>query len=825
MRTLGILAVLATVASLALSLLLAPAPAGASVRTVGSTTVGLQSREASRYWAGYWKFDGYEDPAEANPQAIGFDNNPGNPSQPGPVVHSLATYAVYWDPSDFYHGDWQGLIDGFLANLGTAGGRLDNVFAVDAQYTDRTDQPATSHSSFHGAYTDTNPYPASEGCTDPHPWTLGVPMLQSDVPVCLTDAQVRTQLATFINEQHGIQKGMGTIVYLLTPPGVTVCLDEGGPEGHCSDFKGTIGEISTYEEAKHRYVEERKAYLENREKYEKERQKYEEEKVEKEEKGEPDEAEPPVAPVAPVEPTAPASYADYTKSFCSYHSDVSPTNPENGDGNTLLYAVIPWTAGGDGDYNFAAADRTPAYDCQDGGFQPNSKPLGELLEKEHSKPRTPKEEEEFRQKSAAEQREEEEARELGLENPHEQEPNQLGAVRAPDGNWDEGLADVIANQIAVEQQDIVTDPLLNAWHDPAGSEVTDECRNSFFPSPGGSASANPYTRAGTLSNQLLAGHAYYLNDAFNLAAQRLPYPGVPCMNNVALEPKFTAPNAVNSGEIVGFDGMESNITLDAAIAFSPTGVARPNYATYTWDFGDGSPVVSGYAPGAPSANSPQASPCAVPWEAPCAASAFHSYQYGGAYDVTLTVTDVGGNTGSVTHQVTVDGPPRPTGNPGGGGSPGGGGVTTAAPTTPLAPPAPAPVPSPTPAPVLGASVQSLSLKKALNSGLAVRYTANEQVAGSIQVLLDAATAKRLGVHGPAATGLPAGTPRSIVVGTALLVTTKAGQGTIRIKFSHRTAARLKRTHNLKLTLRLFARNASRQSPQTTTLLSTVVLKP
>jgi hypothetical protein len=105
----------------------------------------------------------------------------------------------------------------------------------------------------------------------------------------------------------------------------------------------------------------------------------------------------------------------------------------------------------------------------------------------------------------------------------------------------------------------------------------------------------------------------------------------------------------------------------------------------------------------------------------------------------------------------------------------------------------------------------------------VRYTANEQVAGSIQVLLEGTVAKRLGIHGATATGLPKGTPRSIVVGTAVLVTTKAGQGTIHIKFSSRTAARLARTHKLKLTLRLFARNASRQSPQTTTVLSTVTL--
>jgi hypothetical protein len=99
------------------------------------------------------------------------------------------------------------------------------------------------------------------------------------------------------------------------------------------------------------------------------------------------------------------------------------------------------------------------------------------------------------------------------------------------------------------------------------------------------------------------------------------------------------------------------------------------------------------------------------------------------------------------------------------------------------------------------------------------------VAGNIEVLLNGATAKQLGIKGATATGLPAGTPRAIVVGSAVLVTTKAGHGTIRIKFSSNAASRLKHTRKLKVMLRLFARNASRQSPQTTTMLSTVVLNP
>ncbi len=246
-----------------------------------------------------------------------------------------------------------------------------------------------------------------------------------------------------------------------------------------------------------------------------------------------------------------------------------------------------------------------------------------------------------------------------LAGPHEEEPNQV-TCPSPDGYCDTGLADLIINQIAVEQQNIVTDPLLNGWQQQKGerNEATDECRNFFADLLGGSVTANPETFAGTLFNQTFGKGNYYLNDAFNLAALNLPYPGISCLHGIRLEPKFTAPNPVNSGEIVGFDGMESDITLNEGTIYTGT-TPSTTYAKYTWNFGDGTPEVTGFAPGAPSLNSPETYPCAEPWLTPCAASTFHSYQYGGVYTVTLTVIDTGGNTESVSNEITVIGPPAP----------------------------------------------------------------------------------------------------------------------------------------------------------------------
>ncbi|MFZ1155688.1 MAG: PKD domain-containing protein, partial [Solirubrobacteraceae bacterium] len=479
--------------------------------------------------------------------------------------------------------------------------------------------------------------------------------------------------------------------------------------------------------------------------------------------------------------------------------------------------------GGLGDPDMWESDQTSGYECQDGGFDPSSKPHPE--KKEERKEKNAAEEKTEEEAFAKMDKEEQEAQieKEKLEGPHQQEPNQQPCP-TPDGGCDTGLADLIINQIAVEQQDTTTDPLLNAWQDPVGNEVMDECRNEFALVRGGGVTAQALSDSGSLYNQVIGPNNYYLNDTFNLAAEKLGYPGVGCLTGISLLPQFTAPNHVNVNELVSFDGMESDITLNAGVSFTPTGEEHPAYATFTWNFGDGSAPVSGDAPGAPSVNSPGVSPCAAPWEAPCAASAYHSYQYGGVYQVTLTVTDLGGNTGSVTEPITIVGPSPPSPSSTGGSAtvtpsntPAAGAVQGQAVVTA------SPAVTPTPPPVLGASIASKSLKKALSGGLAVRYTANEQVAGSIQVLLEGTVAKRLGIHGATATGLPKGTPRSIVVGTAVLVTTKAGQGTIHIKFSSRTAAHLARTHKLKLTLRLFARNASRQSPQTTTVLSTVTL--
>ena len=686
----------------ALAALLALATgAGAQVVPDGSTTVGLSPRVGA--------------PVVTEPKT--YANPEGNP-----VLHREGTYAIYWDPTDHFHNDWQDLIDNYLANVGAASGALNTIFSVDAQYTDKTNVPASFNDVFHGAYTDTTPYPTSE-CTDPDPFEKEDLIGSGETQVCLTSAQIASQLESFLSS-HGLPRGMTSVYYLMTPPGVAVCLDKGGPKGRCSDYTGTK--------------------------------------------------------------------ESYDNSFCSYHAAINPGGLATGDANTILYGVVPWTAGGYGDFHLLSADRRPGWECQDGGYDPTKK---EELEK--AKEKNKEEIKKFEEMDAEEKAKAEAL--VTAEGPHAQEPNQQKCP-TEDGSCDYGLADLIINQLSLVQQDIVTDPLLNAWQDKDHSENTDECRFFFAPAEGSSAAAEE-SLAGSVSNQSIGG-SYYLNDAFNLAGLRLPFPGVGCLEGISLEPRFTAPNTVNAGETVGFDGMQSDITLDAGIHYPGAGAPAANYATYTWNFGDGTSV-KGYAPGAPV--------CEANWLSPCAASAFHAYTYGGTYTVTLTVDDVAGDQATVSHQVTVVGPPPPAPAP----AP----ATTPAAATGSTPGGTA---TPTPDPVAAEAVLSHSLKTALHRGLTVRYTVNEQVAGRFEVLISASLARTLHLGGAPATGLPAGTSPQVLIARDVLVTTKAGGSTIQIKFSKSVAARLRRAHNLPLLLRMFVRDAAK-SPATTTVLSAVTL--
>ena len=79
----------------------------------------------------------------------------------------------------------------------------------------------------------------------------------------------------------------------------------------------------------------------------------------------------------------------------------------------------------------------------------------------------------------------------------------------------------------------------------------------------------------------------------------------------------------------------------------------------------------------------------------------------------------------------------------------------------------------------------------------------------------------IGLKGASAAGLAKGTPAQTIIAKAILVTTKGGGSTYRIKFSKPTAARLRKLRKVSLMIRMVVHNAA--SPAVTTVLDTVNL--
>ena len=389
------------------------------------------------------------------------------------------------------------------------------------------------------------------------------------------------------------------------------------------------------------------------------------------------------------------------------------------------------------------------------------------------------------------------------------EPNQVG--RDKFNTYAQGLADVIINDLSVEQSNVVVDPLLDGWYQTAThAEQGDMCQANFGPPPESPPLLDPNTHAARLSNEAIGRGAYYLQWGFNSVGLTSNW-GYSCWQGVTLEPSFTSPNPVNSGDIVGFDASESDVTLDANTTGLPG--SEPYAApVYRWDFGDGTSATF---------NSN-------------AAPVFHTYQSGGTYNVTLTVTDSGGNTASATNGVTVIGPPPPSGGGGGGGGGAGSGSGAAAGSgaasggaagsgagTQAGAGGSSNGSQPGPIPVTTAAVSSRSLRTVLRRGLVVRYSVSERVTGRFEVLLARSLARRLGLHGPAAAALAAGTAPQIVIGKAFLVTATGGRNSITIQFSRAIASKLRGLHGVSLMLRLVVRNSSGASA---TLVATATLK-
>ncbi len=569
----------------------------------------------------------------------------------GPIDPASYTYAIYWDPTGAYHSDWMRLIDGYLHDVGAASGQLSNPFALNSQYTGPNGTRAGYRSTFRGAYTDNAPYPATNECKEP--------LAQ---PTCLTDKQIRAELKRFIAAE-GLPTGREIVYFVLTPPAVTLCLDETGT-GACSTSDKEIEEEVATEETLNK----------------------------------------------------PGSAAN-TTGFCGYHSVIEPAS-----GSPIVYGVQPWIAG-------------------HAGHVTREIPLANLLPT-----------------GAA----------LACQNGHILfEPNQATSFVHFD-SYETGLADLIINSLSLEQSDIVVNPLLsNGWfQNVTNAEQADMCRGVFSPVKEITKEEKlEGTHAEKVGNESINGDSYYLQYAYSSVGVTSGQANV-CWSGVELLPHFTATNPVDHSDIVAFDALESSMTLDA----NPRELKLDEPYTvpiYKWEFGDGT------------STGPSSS----------AASVLHSYRGGGEYRVTLTLTDSGGNVGSITQTIDVNplpppAPPASSGTASGSSSaisgPGGPTIFT-----------------------LTALLIPESRSALLRNGVALRASANQPADGVASIFISAGEARHAGIHFKRHQSL-------VVVGRGTIKGLSAGTGTFHLRLSKKVMARLRRLGRVVLTVQLLALDKSGQ---------------
>ncbi len=276
----------------------------------------------------------------------------------------------------------------------------------------------------------------------------------------------------------------------------------------------------------------------------------------------------------------------------------------------------------------------------------------------------------------------------------------------------------LVSPLSQAQLATIADPGLNGWFALNGSEIND---NECTP-------IDQQLDKVTVGNS--AQNPYFLQREFSNAGVIVNSPNsYPCTPNVVLQASFVVPSAVDAGDVVDFDGSES-----------PASLLVPN-ANYSWNFGDG---VTAVGP-----------------------SVEHSYGRGGAYTVSLTVTDRGGNVSTLRQTVTVLGPS---------------GQIVVPPRSPLS--------------VFEARLQLLpeGLRTVLRHGIALRVSSNSRAAGVATVLISRSAARKAHIH--------YGHSSTVVIGRGTVSGVKNGVVHLHLKFSRSMVAKLKRLHHVSLTVRL-----------------------
>jgi hypothetical protein len=142
-------------------------------------------------------------------------------AEDGPVMHSVTTHVIYWDPNGEFTSATKGIVDRFFSDLAHDSGLATNVFAIAGQYTDSTGNAA--YSAIAGApKIDAEKYPETEECVAPTgPEADPGPQYTE----CLLDEQIQAELSRFIAAER-LPVGPTQIYFMLVPHKVVTCFDQ-----------------------------------------------------------------------------------------------------------------------------------------------------------------------------------------------------------------------------------------------------------------------------------------------------------------------------------------------------------------------------------------------------------------------------------------------------------------------------------------------------------------------------------------------------------------------------------------------------------------------
>jgi PKD repeat protein len=159
----------------------------------------------------------------------------------GPVLHTTITHVIYWQPAGFsFQANYGTVLQQYLADVATDGGRVSNPYATDTQYSDSVNGNILYSQTFAGAVTDTDPFPAqAAGCVIP-----------AAAGVCLTQTQEQTELNTFLAAKS-LPRTLNDIYFLVLPKTVQTCFDnftDCGPYGPATvaNSSGAFPEFCAY---------------------------------------------------------------------------------------------------------------------------------------------------------------------------------------------------------------------------------------------------------------------------------------------------------------------------------------------------------------------------------------------------------------------------------------------------------------------------------------------------------------------------------------------------------------------------------------------------